>query len=326
MIIMVSKDFRPLARALQKLYNESVIELFDHPNWLRDLIADNKGKYPARLTIIGHGDSIYGGDESYFGGNQHEKIMLLEEFSHLLITLLKFNERQKPGFCQHLKKIDIIDCHNSERAFIAQSIAEQLQRDPYLREHGMHITINGFANLRHPHAGSILMPHARESNTLSFYTFDSTKAYLQYKEVHDELNEQKKTLHHLVQMPRNADREETIAELQKQYDATQKKERTLLKTHTHKALHITDPRQYFDKHTECQIALANATATPKKTQHASHPSQSMFAKKVPANHQTISTIPHHRHTSYLEGSMFKQDPDENIPQPHRHTQTNSHKN
>lgn len=132
MIIIVSKDFRPLAHALQKIYNESVIELIDHPNWLHDLMTENKGKYPARLTIIGHGDSVYGGDESYFGGNQHEKILLLEEFSHRLITLLKFNEKQKPGFCQHLKTIDIIDCHNGEKTFIAQSIAEQLQKTPIL--------------------------------------------------------------------------------------------------------------------------------------------------------------------------------------------------
>lgn len=320
MIILLSKDFRPLAQALHKLYAEPVIELFDHPNWLHDLLLDNQGKFTSRLSIIGHSDSLYSDDQAYFGGNQHEKIMLLEEFSHLLMNLLKYNERLKPGFCRHLKKIDIIDCHIGERKFIARFIAEQFQNDAYLKEQGAHITIHSFANQHHPNAGSILMPHVRKSSTLSFYTFDSTQAYTQYKEVHNMLEEQKTALHHLGQIPGHTskltngqNREEAIDQLQSQYEASQKKEHKLLKTHTQKKLHIADPRNYLDKHPECQITVAEATQPgAKKTKHSAHGSQSMFSKTSPAPHHHPSPIPHHKHTSYLEGSMFKQQPNKLI--------------
>ena len=310
MIILVSKDFLPLAHALQKRYHEPLIELFDHPHWLRDLAHDNQGKFIARLTIIGHGDNLYSDDQVYFGGNQQEKVMLVDEFAHILLDLLKYNERLKPGFCKHLKVIDIIDCHQGKQEWIAQIIAKRFHEDPYIREHSAHIKINSFVNQHHPHAGSILMPHPKEKHTLSFYAFDSIKTYTQYKKGHTMLDQQKTALHHLLQLPGHTKQlangqniESAITELQNEYEATQKAERALLKSHTHKHLHIADPRQYVDEHSECQAPVAKPPFSTKKAKRSTHVSHSVFNKNTTTHHPRI---PHPKHTSYLEGNTFKQ--------------------
>lgn len=308
MIILVSKDFLPFAQALQERYDEPIVNFWDHPDWLHDLLSENDGKLISRLSIIGHGDSVYGEDQAFFGGNTKEQVMLIEEFSHLLITLLKYNERLRPGFCRHLNQIDIIDCHLGERKFIAQIVAEYMQADPYLGEHATHIKINGFVNPHHPKAGSILMPNKDNHQSLIFYTFDSTHAYQQYQTVHEKVEELKLTLHNLAQMPGHTtllsngqSRSEASDQLQKQYDKLLIKEQKLLKQHTQKAKHITDPRQYFSKHPECQITIANSSHVSKKTAHP----QKFFTPKHTKTQPHAPHRDHHQHTSYLEGNMFK---------------------
>lgn len=313
MIILVSKDFLPFAQALQERYDEPIVNFWDHPNWLHDLVSENDGKPISRLSIIGHGDSIYGEDQAFFGGNIQERVMLIEDFAHLLITLLKYNERLKPGFCRHLHQIDIIDCHIGERKFIAQIVAEYMQADPYLGEHATHIKLNGFVSPHHPKSGSILMPSQDNNQSLSFYTFDSTHAYQQYQTIHEKVEELKLTLHNLAHMPGHTkllsngqSRSEATTQLQKQYDTLLIKEQKLLKQHTQKAKHITDPRQYFSKHPECQITVADRSHDPKKKIHV----QKLFSPKHAATQPQVPHREHHKHTSYLEGSMFKH--------PHQH--------
>ncbi len=313
MIILLSKDFTSFAHALQELYAEPGIECLKQSNWLQDLTSKNDGEFTSRLTIIGHSDSFHGGDQSFFGGNLNERVMLIDEFAHSLINMLKYNERQKPGFCQHLQYIDIIDCHIGERKFIAQIVADYLHDDDYLREYGAHIKISGFANSHHPKSGTVLMPHELQRDTLSFYTFDTPRAFDEYQDIHSKLTELESERHHLQQMPGHTviltngqSRNETIARLEKKCETLQKKESKILKEQTHKVLHISDPRQYFDKHKACQILVADAKPLP--CLHASKKHSTAHSKKnVPHAPHFFAQKPihsHPKHTSYLEGSTL----------------------
>lgn len=277
MIILVSADFAPLAQALHELYREPIVEFFQQPNWLHDLRAKHPGKFITRLSIIGHSDSFYGEDQSFFGGNPHERVMLIEEFSHSLITLLKYNERLVPGFCKHLKHIDLIDCHLGERKFIAKLVAEYFHADDYLRAHASHLRISSFANSHHLKIGTALVTHPDDDHILSFYTFKSNKYFLEYKTVHQKLAELSEQLHHLEQMPGHTtllsngkSRNATIQALEKKCHTLQKKEQKLLKDHTDKTLHISDPRRYLDHHPSCQIEVSHVTTRSKHTEKKSH--------------------------------------------------------
>lgn len=316
MIILLSKDFRSFALALQDLYAEPGLECLEQSKWQHDLTADNDGKFISRLSIIGHSDSFYGEDQSFFGGNLHERVMQMDEFVHSLINLLKYNERRNPGFCKHLKHIDIIDCHISEKKFVAPIVAEYFHDDEYLREYGAHITISSFANSHHPKAGTVLMPHPLQSNTLSFYTFDSAKAFNQFQKVHHELAELESDHHNLQQMPGHTvllsngqSRDETSDLLEKQCEDLRKKESIILKNNTHKVQHISDPRDYLDNHTACQVRVAEAKSHPRH-HHVPHKySKAPLKKSTRSAHspQFFGQKPaysHPKHTSYLEGNTL----------------------
>lgn len=329
MIILVSKDFAPLAEALQDLYSEPGLALLSQSNWIHDLLQDNKGKFIRRLSIIGHSDSFYGEEQVFFGGNTNERVMLIEEFSHSLLALLKYNERLKPGFCQHLKHIDIIDCHIGERNFVAQRVAEYFREDGYLGKNGSHITISSFTNSQHLQSGTVLVTHPQDKHILSLYSFNSLKAFNEYNHVHHKLAALKAQLHNLEKMPgptamltNGQSRKEGVARLKKTCENLQKKKEKLLKDDTHKVLHISDPRNYLDQHKACQIVVGDvklkshhAVVKLRKKPHKeslTHPPH-FFA------HQTTST--HSKHTSYLEGSMFKHNskhPAEDELAPHLH--------
>ena len=316
MIILLSQDFGALALSLQSLYAEPVIDCSEPSKWLHDLAADNEGDFITRLSIIGHSDSFYGDEQSFFGGNMQERVMQMDEFAHSLINMLKYNERRIPGFCKRLQHIDLIDCHVSERKFIAGLVASYFQEDDYLREYGSHITISSFANTHHPKAGTVLMPHPRQNDTLSFYTFDSDKAFRQFQSIHHKLAKLESERHNLQQMPGHTallangeSRNETITRLTKQCQDLQTQEAMILKDNTHKVHHISDPRAFLDKHTACQITVADATALPR---HAAHPP----FKKVPPQKNTRSShspqlfaqkqpYSHPKHTSYLEGNTLR---------------------
>lgn len=329
MIILVSKDFAPLAEALQDLYSEPGLAFLTQPNWIQDLHQDNKSKFIRRLSIIGHSDSFYGEEQAFFGGNMNERVMLIEEFSHSLITLLKYNERLKPGFCQHLKHIDLIDCHIGERNFVAQSVAEYFHEDGYLGKHGSHIKISSFANSQHLKSGTVLVTHPQNDHMLSFYSFNSLKAFNEYNDVHHKLDTLRSQLHNLEQMPGHTamltngqSREEGVARLEKKCENLQNRKEKLLKDDTHKVLHISDPRKYLDQHKACQVVVGDVKL---KSHHAAaKPSKKSHKEPIKHTphffaHKTTST--HSKHTSYLEGSMFKhtsKHPAEDELAPHLH--------
>lgn len=335
MIILVSLDFKPLVQALGNLYDEPYVELLDPAEWVHDLSPYSQEKTISRLSIIGHSDSYYGEEQTFFGGNLSERVMLIEEFAHSLINLLKHNERINPGFCKHLKHIDLIDCHVCERKFIAQMIAKYFQEDAFLSQFGSHIIISSFANSKHLTYGTILKTHTKDNEALTFYTFHSIQAFNDYRETHYKLAELRDDLHHLEQMPGHTvllangkNREETIILLEKQCQDLEKKEHALLKNNTHKVLHITDPRQYLDKHPACQVVVADM---PKTSHYSKEPTMKKSAKQ-PAKHKPhffVAKTAHHpsksaTHTSYLEGHMFhhKSKPtseeDDRVPNPHHH--------
>jgi hypothetical protein len=311
MLILVSQDFFPFAQALEQLYAEPIINFVHHSNWLHNLVEINSGKFISRISIIGHSDSFYGEDQSFFGGNLSERVMLIDEFIHALMTLIKYNERLKPGFCRHLKHIDLIDCHIGERKFIAQMVAKQFHDDDYLGEYGAHIKISSFAHSHHLKNGTALVMHPEDSQLLSFYSFHSAKAFLDYKNVHQKLSEMSNELHHLEQMPGHTavlpngkSREKTIEHLEKQCQNLDKKKQELLQEHTDKVIHIADPRQYLDHHKACQITVADATYKPafikkksstKLPKHKDH----FFAKNACPNPKHTSHLDHHHnmHTS-----------------------------
>lgn len=271
MIINLSKDFEDLAYALAKRYREPVIEFPGNYNWTHDLSLNTHEKPIKRLTIIGHGDSLYDDEQSMFGGNSNERIMQTQDFSHVLLSLLKYNERLKPGFCKHIQHIDIIDCHKGEQKFKSREIAEYLHMDAFLKEAGAHISINGFANPTDSKLGTSLRVPTKQPTTLLFYAFDSKKAFDDYKKASTVYEDLKVTLHRTEQIPNNpklgatpASREKTIETLKAKCDALIAKKKHILHTKTHKVSHIKDPRDYFSDHPECQILLS------KVSQHKKH--------------------------------------------------------
>lgn len=322
MIILVSRDFKPLAQALENLYDESHVELLDPADWIFDLSTYDPGKHISRLTIIGHSDSYYGEEQAFFGGNPSERVMLIEEFAHALMNLLKHNERLHPGFCKHLKHIDLIDCHVGEKKFIAEHLAKYIQKDAILGEFGAHFIISSFTNTRRPTNGTVLMPNEENNEVLSFYTFKSIDAFNEYKETHFKLAELRAELHHLEQIPGHTailsngkNKADAIAQLEKKCETLEKKEQKILKNHTHKSLHITDPRHYLDKHRACRIVIADLpkpTQTRKEhtmTKHAKHSIKRkphFFATKTEYSHSSAT------HTTVLEGHMFHHKPKHSI--------------
>lgn len=312
MIILLSKDFVRFAEALQKSYDEPIIQFLDSPNWTHDLLIINKGKFVSRLSFIGHSDCFYGEDQVFFGGNLSERVMLIDEFAHALITLLKFNERLKPGFCQHLKTIDIIDCHTGERKFMAQKIAEFLHADSFLAEHGTHIKVTSFAHPDDLKLGTVLLPHPLEHDTVSFYTFDSSKAYTRYKNAHVTYIALKDELHHLEQIPGHSpiqakaqSREEKITDLKQECDRLLKKKHKILHTQAHGVLHISDPRKYLDKHHECQIMVGKVKVPHHKKRGSTHHTSKhhLFAKTAPEKSKSHPRT--HKHHHNFEDSIFK---------------------
>ena len=316
MIILVSRDFKPLAQALENLYQEPCVEIYDPADWLYDASSYATEKPISRLTIIGHSDSYYGEEQTFFGGNPSERVMLIEEFAHALMNLLKHNERLNPGFCKHLKNIDFIDCHVGEKKFIAEIIAKRIQDDGILNEFGQHIILGSFANTQHPHCGTLLMPNEKDDTVLSFYTFISSAAFDDYRENQYKLAEIRREIHHIEQMPGHTpvlsngkNKQEYLAYLEKKCQKLEKKEQILLKDHSHKSLHIADPRAYLDKHSACQIVVADL---PQPSHSAKEQTMSKH-KKHPAKHKPhffsskdeTSASQSATHTTVLEGHMFK---------------------
>lgn len=330
MIILVSQDFKSFAQALENLYDEPYIELSEPSEWIRDLSTYTI----SRLTIIGHSDSYYGEEQSFFGGNLGERVMLMEEFAHSLINLLKHNERLKPGFCKRLKHIDLIDFHVAERKFIAKILAKHIQEDAFLSEFGSHFIISSFANAKRPSSGTVLKTHP-SNEALSFYTFDSKQAFTEYREIYYKLAELRENLHHLEQMPGHTvlltngqNREEMIAHLEKECQNLEKVEKNLLKKHTHKSLHITDPRQYLDKHHACQVLVADMAKTSHHNKEPTVTKRTKQHAKKPHFFSTKASLPPAKsatHTSYLEGHMFHhkskhgiEEENHKIPNSHHH--------
>jgi len=286
MIINLSKDYARIATVLGKLYNEPVM-MFPGPKaWTYPLSEKNNGEHIKRLTIIGHGESVYDDEQSMFGGNINEKIMMTEEFAHSLTTLLKYNERENPGFCAYLKAIDILDFHKSERTFKSREIAEYLYSDTYLQENVSHLKINSFVNPIHPKLGTRLMPHTTDKETISFYTFDTAEAFTSYKNIQTLYDDIKAQLHHVEQMPGHsfasagiANTDDTIDALKKECDDLMAKGKKILREKAHRVHHIVDPRKYLDKHSECRTVLSDV---PKHgaTHHANP-----FEKEKRANHK-----------------------------------------
>ncbi|PJD90650.1 MAG: hypothetical protein CK424_08230 [Legionella sp.] len=288
MIINLSKDFEDLAYALAERYDEPVIEFPGNQNWTHDLSVNTHEKPIKRLTIIGHGDSLYDDNQSMFGGNINERVMQIEDFTHALLMLLKYNERLSPGFCKYLQTIDIIDCHKSELTCKNIEIAEYLYEDAFLKEAGAHIHINGFTNPTHPKFGTTLAPHAKKPQHLLFYAFDSKKAFEDYKKLITAYDDSKIDLHRMEQMPNHPKlgatpekREQTIESLKTKCENLLEKKKHLLRTKTHKVRHIIDPRDYFKKHPECQILLSKASQHKKHPPHPFEQEPSKHSKKSP---------------------------------------------
>lgn len=295
MIINLSKDYITIATVLGKRYKEPVITFAGPKTWTYHLSEKNGDKLIRRLTIIGHGESIYDDEQSMFGGNINEKIMMTEEFAHSLITLLKYNEREKPGFCAYLKAIDILDFHKSEQTFKSREIAEYLHSDTYLQENVSHLKINSFVNPIHPKLGTRLMPHTTDKETISFYTFDTAEAFTQYKNIQALYDDIKAQLHHVEQMPGHSfasagisNTDDTIAGLKKECDDLMAKGKKILREKAHHVHHIVDPRKYLDKHSECRTVLSDVPkhgavhhSNPfEKEKHASHKKPAPKTKSV----------------------------------------------
>ena len=291
MISTLSNDFKPLANSLKELYAEPSIECLTHADWFQDLTSVNHGKFISRLTFIGHSDNIYGEQQCFFGGNQHEKVMLMEEFAHLLIKMLQQNEIKKPGFCHHLQHIDLIDCHSGEKRFLAEVLANYLNDDPFIRRHGGHLKISSFANSYHSKGGTMLMPDKLKPDTLLFYSFNLPQSFAKYKHIHKELEELRTELHHLLHLPKHSAvfqnhliRQERITELEKKRNRLEQAEKHILECQPDNKMLISDPRQYFAQHPDCQIIVSKLKTPSSRHHKASGPN--FFNPKI-SHHVSI---------------------------------------